>query len=153
VEIKSSPADFHADRKWRDFVACYDRLHFAISERTPAELMPVDAGLILADPYGAEILPEADLRRMPPTRRRALQLGFAQAAADAVVGSVMLPTFCTNTGVALAAVMPQARRAVTVPSTEDDPGFSPGRRARRRHPIWRPERRRRRWRQLSRRRV
>ena len=82
VEIKSSPADFHADRKWRDYVACCDRLYFAISERTPAELMPVEAGLILADPYGAEILREADLRRMPPASRRALLLRFAQAAAD-----------------------------------------------------------------------
>jgi hypothetical protein len=38
VEIKSSPADFRTDRKWRDYVACCDRLYFAISERTPAEL-------------------------------------------------------------------------------------------------------------------
>ena len=36
VEIKSSPADFRADRKWRDYLACCDRLYFAISERTPA---------------------------------------------------------------------------------------------------------------------
>ena len=34
VEIKSSAADFRADRKWRDYAACYDRLHFAISRRT-----------------------------------------------------------------------------------------------------------------------
>ena len=38
VEIKSSPADFRADRKWRDYAACCDRLYFAISERTPADL-------------------------------------------------------------------------------------------------------------------
>ncbi len=49
VEVKSSPADFRADRKWRDYAACCDRLYFAISERTPAELMPLEAGLILAD--------------------------------------------------------------------------------------------------------
>jgi hypothetical protein len=36
VEIKSSPADFRADREWRDYAACCDRLYFAISERTPA---------------------------------------------------------------------------------------------------------------------
>jgi hypothetical protein len=36
VEVKSSSADFRADRKWRDYVACCDRLYFAISERTPA---------------------------------------------------------------------------------------------------------------------
>jgi hypothetical protein len=82
VEIKSSPADFRADRKWRDYVACCDRLYFAISEHTPSELMPVEAGLIVADPYGAEILREARIRRMAPASRRALLLRFARAAAD-----------------------------------------------------------------------
>jgi hypothetical protein len=82
VEIKSSPEDFRADRKWRDYLACCDRLYFAISERTPAELMPTEAGLIVADSYGAEILREAELQRMAPPSRRALILRFAQAAAD-----------------------------------------------------------------------
>ena len=82
VEIKSSPADFRADRKWRDYVTCCDRLYFAISEQTPAELMPVEAGLIVADPYGAEILREAQIQRMAAASRRAVLLRFAQAAAD-----------------------------------------------------------------------
>ena len=82
VEIKSSPADFRADRKWRDYAACCDRLYFAISERTPVDLMPLEAGLIVADPYGAEIVREAELRRMAPASRRALLLRFALAAAD-----------------------------------------------------------------------
>jgi hypothetical protein len=82
VEIKSSPADFRADRKWRDYLACCDRLYFAISGRTPADLMPIEAGLIVADPYGAEILREAEFQRMAPPSRRALLLRFAQAAAD-----------------------------------------------------------------------
>jgi hypothetical protein len=82
VEIKSSPEDFRADRKWRDYLACCDRLYFAISERTPAELVPIEAGLIVADPYGAEILRDAKLQRMASPSRRALLLRFAQAAAD-----------------------------------------------------------------------
>ena len=82
VEIKSSPADYRADRKWRDYAACCDRLYFAISERTPAELMPLEAGLIIADSFGAEIVREAELQRMSPAGRRALLLRFAQAAAD-----------------------------------------------------------------------
>ncbi len=82
VEVKSSPADFRADRKWRDYVACCDRLYFAISERTPATLMPLEAGLIVADTYGAEIVREAELQRMAPSSRRAVLLRFAQAAAD-----------------------------------------------------------------------
>jgi hypothetical protein len=82
VEVKSSPADFRADRKWRDYAACCDRLYFAISGDTPAEIMPSETGLILADPYGAEILREADLQRMASSSRRALLLRFAQAAAN-----------------------------------------------------------------------
>jgi hypothetical protein len=82
VEVKSSLADFRADRKWRDYIASCDRLYFAVSERTPAGLMPPEAGLILADPYGAEIVREAELQRMAPSSRRALLLRFAQAAAD-----------------------------------------------------------------------
>jgi hypothetical protein len=82
VEVRSSPADFRADRKWRDYAASCDRLYFAISERTPADVMPVEAGLIVADPFGAEIVREAELQRMAPASRRALLLRFAQAAAD-----------------------------------------------------------------------
>ena len=82
VEIKSSPTDFRADRKWRDYVACCDRLYFAISEDTPADLMPVEAGLIVADLYGAEVMREAELKRMAPASRRAVLLRFALAAAD-----------------------------------------------------------------------
>ena len=82
VEVKSCTADFRADRKWRDYAACCDRLYFAISEHIPADLMPLEAGLIVADPYGAEILREAELKRMAPGSRRALLLRFAVAAAD-----------------------------------------------------------------------
>jgi hypothetical protein len=82
VEIKSSPADLRADRKWRDYLAACDRLYFAISESTPTAIMPDGAGLIVADPYGAEVLREAEMRRLPPSTRRALILRFARAAAD-----------------------------------------------------------------------
>ena len=82
VEVKSSPTDFRADRKWRDYAPCCDRLYFAISGRTPADLMPLEAGLMVADPYGAEIVREAEFRRMAPASRRAVLLRFAQAAAD-----------------------------------------------------------------------
>ena len=82
VEVKSSPADFRADRKWRDYAACCDRLYFAISADTPVEIMPAEAGLILADPYGAEILREADRRAIAPASRRAVLLRFALSAAN-----------------------------------------------------------------------
>ena len=82
VEIKSSPADLRADRKWRDYLPACDRLYFAISAATPAAIMPADAGLILADAFGAEIIREPDPRRMAAATRRAVLLRFAQAAAD-----------------------------------------------------------------------
>jgi hypothetical protein len=82
VEIKSSPADLRADRKWRDYAVCCDRLYFAISEATPVEIVPREAGLMVADAFGAEILREPDLRRMASASRRAVLLRFAQAAAD-----------------------------------------------------------------------
>ena len=82
VEVKSCTADFRADRKWRDYARICDRLYFAIPEHIPADLMPLEAGLIVADSYGAEILREAELKRMAPASRRALLLRFAVAAAD-----------------------------------------------------------------------
>jgi hypothetical protein len=82
IEIKSSVADFRADHKWRDYAAYCDRLYFAIGAQIPVEIMPEDAGLIVADPYGAEILREATPRVVAPATRRAVLLRFAQAAAD-----------------------------------------------------------------------
>jgi hypothetical protein len=82
VEIKSCAADFRADRKWRCYAASCDRLYFAISPLTPPDLMPLDAGLIIGDCYGAAVVREAEVRRMAPACRRALLLRFALAAAD-----------------------------------------------------------------------
>jgi hypothetical protein len=81
VEIKSSVADFRADTKWRDYRAHCDRLFFAIPETVPIEIMPQDAGLILADSNGAEILREAPEHRMAAATRRAVLMRFAHAAA------------------------------------------------------------------------
>lgn len=82
VEIKSSVADFRADHKWRDYFDHCDRLYFAISDNVPVEIMPQEAGLIVADAYGAAIVREAPEQRIAPATRRAVLLRFAQAAAD-----------------------------------------------------------------------
>lgn len=81
IEIKSSVADFRSDTKWRDYRAHCDWLYFAIPETVPAEIMPPDAGLIVADAYGAEILREAPEHRIAPATRRAVLMRFAHAAA------------------------------------------------------------------------
>ena len=82
IEIKSSIADFRADRKWRDYVAQCDRLYFAIPHDLPPAIMPEDAGLIVADRFGAEIVREPEPRPLSSATRRAMMLRFAIAAAD-----------------------------------------------------------------------
>jgi hypothetical protein len=81
IEVKSSVADFRADQKWPFYRAHCDRLYFAIPHGVPSEIMPQDAGLILADAYGAEIVREAPLHKMAAATRRAILLRFAKAAA------------------------------------------------------------------------
>jgi len=82
VEIKSSVADFRADQKWMDYRLHCDRLFFASVVDVPCEIFPPDAGLIVADSYGGEILREPPARLIPPAARRAVLLRFALAAAD-----------------------------------------------------------------------
>jgi hypothetical protein len=82
VEIKSSIADFRTDAKWRDYLGHCDRLYFAICDTVPVEIMPEDAGLIVADAYGAAIVREAPEQKLAPATRKAMLLRFAQAAAD-----------------------------------------------------------------------
>jgi hypothetical protein len=82
VEIKSSLADFRADRKWRDYRSHCDQLFFAVSAEMPVDVLPQDAGLIVADAFGAEIVREAPVHRMAGATRRAMLLRFAVASAD-----------------------------------------------------------------------
>ncbi|MBV1700585.1 MAG: MmcB family DNA repair protein [Hyphomicrobiales bacterium] len=82
VEIKSSIADFRADHKWPEYRTHCDRLYFAVPQTMDIDILPADAGLMIADAYGAEIMREAPEHRLPPATRRALLLGFARVAAD-----------------------------------------------------------------------
>lgn len=82
VEIKSSIADFRADRKWRDYAAHCDRLYFAIPDDMPPHIMPDEAGLMIADRFGAEVVREAEARVIAAATRKAVMLRFAIAAAD-----------------------------------------------------------------------
>ena len=81
VEIKSSVADFRADRKWPDYRQWCDRLYFAVPEGFPLELIPNECGLMQADGFGAAILREAPSQKLDPARRRAVHLRFARLAA------------------------------------------------------------------------
>ncbi|WP_375463522.1 MmcB family DNA repair protein [uncultured Methylobacterium sp.] len=81
VEIKSSVADFRADRKWPDYREFCDRFFFAIPETVPEVLIPEDCGLIVADAFGAMVLREATEHPLTAPRRKAVTLRFAHSAA------------------------------------------------------------------------
>ena len=81
IEIKSSVADFRADRKWSDYRRHCDRLFFAAAPDVPSQIFPPDAGLIVADAFGASIMSEAPEHRMHAATRKRMMLSFARAAA------------------------------------------------------------------------
>jgi hypothetical protein len=81
VEIKSSIEDFRADQKWPEYRDFSDRLFFAVRPEFPVEVLPEDAGLILADRYGGEIVRPSPELRLAGARRKSMTLRFARAAA------------------------------------------------------------------------
>ncbi len=82
VEIKTSLADFKADNKWPEYLDFCDRLFFAVPEDFDLSLLPEEAGIIIADRYGAEIVREAPEERLNAARRKAVTLRFAHLAAS-----------------------------------------------------------------------
>lgn len=81
VECKSSRTDFRADRKWQGYLDWCDRFFWAVDAVFPADLLPAENGLILADSYDAEIFRLGPERRLAPARRKALVQKFARHAA------------------------------------------------------------------------
>ncbi len=81
VEIKSSLADFRADRKWPDYREFCDRFYFAVPETVSVGILPETTGLILADSFGAAIMRDAPVHPLAGARRKAVTLRFAHLAA------------------------------------------------------------------------
>lgn len=81
IEIKSSVEDFRVDRKWPEYRLHCDQFFFATHPDVPPAIFPEDAGFILSDGYGAEILRDAPEHRLPPHLRRAMTLRLARAGA------------------------------------------------------------------------
>jgi hypothetical protein len=81
IEIKSSVADFRADKKWMDYRAHCDRLFFATTQQVPCEIFPPDTGLIVADGFGASIVCGAPEHRLPAPTRKSMMLAFGRTAA------------------------------------------------------------------------
>ena len=82
VEVKSSLADFRADAKWPEYQEYCDRFFFAVGHGFPSDVLPEEAGLIVADGFGAAIMRDAPEHKMAGARRKAVTLRFAHMAAN-----------------------------------------------------------------------
>jgi hypothetical protein len=82
IEVKTSVADFRSDQKWHEYLPFCDQYYFAVPEEFPADILPPDHGLLIADPYGAEIIRQATPGTMNASRRKALTLRFARKASS-----------------------------------------------------------------------
>lgn len=81
VECKSGRADFQSDNKWQGYLEWCDRFFWAVDADFPTELLPDDTGLILADPFGAEIIRMGPEAKLAPARRKVMIQKFARHAA------------------------------------------------------------------------
>ncbi len=88
IEIKSSIADFRTDQKWHEYREYCDALLFAVAPDFPSEILPTDAGLILADAYAGELVRAAPRHPLTPARRKALMLSFARTAATRLLARI-----------------------------------------------------------------
>ncbi len=81
VECKSGRADFRSDRKWQGYLEFCDRFFWAVDADFPTDLLPGGSGLMLADPYDAEILRMGPQTLLAGGRRKAMLLRFGRHAA------------------------------------------------------------------------
>lgn len=81
IECKSSRADFQSDKKWQGYLEWCDRFFWAVDSDFPADLLPDETGLIIADGYGGEIIRMGSQVKLAPARRKVLLQKFARHAA------------------------------------------------------------------------
>lgn len=86
VEIKSSIADFRTDTKWPEYQMHCDRFFFATSPDVPLTIFPQEAGLIVADGFGAETLRMPEVRTLAGATRKEVLVRFARAGAFRLQG-------------------------------------------------------------------
>lgn len=82
VEVKSSIDDWRVDSKWPDYLGWCDQLFVAVPIDFPQALIPAEVGLIVADPYGGEILRQPPRRPVAAARRKALLVDCARLASE-----------------------------------------------------------------------
>lgn len=82
IEIKSSIEDFRVDQKWPEYRDFCDRFFFAIPQSLDPGIIPLEAGLIVADNWGAEILRRPDELPLHASRRKAVTLAIARVSSQ-----------------------------------------------------------------------
>ena len=81
IECKSSRVDFTSDCKWQGYLEWCDRYFWAVDEDFPTELLPAETGIIIADPYDAELVRMPEESKLAAARRKVMVQKFARHAA------------------------------------------------------------------------
>ena len=81
VEVKSSPEDYLADRKWGEYAPFCDLFYFAVAPDFPQGLIPDGPGLMVADRFDGAVVLDSPHIPLAPARRKALTLAFGRLAA------------------------------------------------------------------------
>lgn len=86
VEVKSGPADFRSDGKWHEYAPYCDGFAFAVAPDFPLALLPEDVGVLITDGWQARLLRPWTETPLHASRRKAVTLSFARAAALRLAG-------------------------------------------------------------------
>ncbi len=87
VEVKASLADYRADGKWMAYLPYCDLFFFAVPEDFPVAILDESEvtadriGIMVVDGHAGAIRRRPRLHPLHPSRRKALTLRFARAAA------------------------------------------------------------------------
>lgn len=88
VEIKSSLLDFRTDQKWPEYRDFCDRFFFAVGPQFPQRILPDEAGLIVADRYGGDVVRMAPEQKLAGARRKTVTLALLHTAANRLQGAI-----------------------------------------------------------------
>lgn len=87
VEVKSCLADLRADTKWPDYRSHCDRLFFATLADVDPAPFPEEAGFMVADAYGADIMRDAPHHPLSGAARKNVLIRTARQGAARFMGA------------------------------------------------------------------
>ena len=82
VEVKSSVADFKADKKWHEYSEWADALYFAVAEDFPLNILPDETmcGILITDGFDCHMIRDAPAARLAAARRHSMIRRLARTA-------------------------------------------------------------------------